>query len=254
MGILLNHMRLWPELLRTEVVALNADWQKLGKSDDRNINGCWMDVKNQPLHDKVWGGRKRQRFMEIADHFANWFFHNDPEVQSEIVQKKAAFILTLRGFTTMAELADVEIEEVAHMTTDPVVKSSVRRAIELQTARAAALRSKRKSELFELARKKHAGDQICVDGNIIAAEMFSAGAPDALERADEKLSEMGVTSTAQRPRPRTLIQQFEKAAQNQNKENLIANMNKKMSAVQAHCWAGSKASVRSGLRSFCLSA
>ena len=74
----------------------------------------------------------------------------------------------------------------SHMTTDPVVKSTVRRAIEVQTSRAAELSHKRKMEWIELARKKHCGDQICVNGNVIAHELFAAAAPDALDSADAK--------------------------------------------------------------------
>ena len=250
LGIVLNHMRMWPEPLRTDVLALAEKWNKLGPHN-RDIDGCWLDVRMNPDHQMIWGGRKRQSFMQTADTFATWFIHNDPEVSSDVVQKKAAFLLTLRGFTNPKALADVDIEEVAHMTTDPVVKSTVRRAIEVETSRACALRHKRKLDLIELARKKHIGDVLYVDGNAIAHEMFAAAAPDALDKADHKLKLQGVSSTTDRPKPQQLMKQFQKASQQGNKENLVANMEEKMSAVQAHCWAGSNGSVRSGLKSFC---
>ena len=81
--------------------------------------------------------------------------------------------------------------------------------------------------------------------------MFAAAAPDALDKADHKLKLQGVSSTTERPKPQQLMKQFQKASQQGNKENLVANMEEKMSAVQAHCWAGSNGSVRSGLKSFC---
>ena len=47
-----------------------------------------MDVQMKPAHDQVWAGRKHHKFMEIADAFAGWFCHNDPEGASEVVQKR----------------------------------------------------------------------------------------------------------------------------------------------------------------------